>query len=79
MMQKVQFISIHHVFFFQPGSLSWDDTFETDDFYRDRIRVRCPIINCPYLDADSIPTRAIIPDMFTDKDKKHIEKFHPNC
>ena len=52
---------------------------ETDEEYRNRIRLRCPIIGCPYLDADSIPNEAIIPDMFTDKDKKHIEKFHPNC
>ena len=56
-----------------------DDMILADEEYRNRFRVRCPILGCPYLDNDSIPNKAIILDMFTDKDKKHIEKFHPSC
>ena len=48
---------------------------------RDRFRTRptCPRMDCPFNHADSIPTQAIILDMFTDKDKKHIEKYHHSC
>ena len=56
-------------------------TFETDENDRGRARSRfiCPIVDCPFANADSIPTQAIILDMFTEEDKNHIELFHPEC
>ena len=48
---------------------------------RDRFRSRptCPKMDCPFNHADSIPTQAIILDMFTEKDKKHIQQYHHSC
>ena len=48
---------------------------------RDRFRSRptCPRIDCPFNHADSIPTKAIILDMFTEKDRKHIQQYHFSC
>ena len=47
--------------------------------YRFRSRPRCPIKDCEYQHADSIPNKAIILDLFTEKDKQHIKQYHIEC
>ena len=46
---------------------------------RFRPRPRCPIKDCEYHHADSIPNQAIILDLFTEKNKQHIKQYHIDC
>ena len=58
-----------------------NDNVSINIYNRDRYRYRptCPIMDCPYVDADSIPNNAIVLDMFDEKEKLHIEQYHPEC
>lgn len=38
----------------------------------------CKDKRCPYHDHDSLPDHAIEPDGFSEKQKKHIKKYHPD-
>ena len=52
-----------------------------ENYRRDRFqsRARCPVKDCEYLHADSIPNQAIVLDLFTKEDKQHIKQYHTEC
>ena len=41
--------------------------------------MRCKIHECPFADADTLPTYAFVIDSLSEKDKDHIKMFHPLC
>ena len=66
---------------------NWNIKDEEEEEYRlnrrryieKRRPMRCKIHECPFADADTLPTYAFVIDSLSEKDKEHIKMFHPAC